>query len=369
MVPVPEQPNLLVTVFLTFILCLVLVLPLRVHVIEKNLEYFFALMGLLSIGGVYTLGLVSSELLDEVFSHALFSPVSIGGKPIGITQVVLLAGLAFGVLGEKFYSAISNASRRLGLPLLVFVVVLALGLSSSLISAIVASVVAAEILRGLPVGDEKKRRIAVVACFSIGAGAALTPVGEPLSTIAVSKLSGEPYHAGFWFLVDLLGPIIVPLILGLSIYAAFIARGIEAGRASSLGLSGSGSRISDAFTRAFRVYVFVFALELLGASFSPISYWYLRRMPDWAVYWFNTISAVLDNATLTAAEISPALSIEQIRSALMSLIISGGILIPGNVPNIVVAARLDIGSREWARIGLPLGFALLAACFPVVELL
>ncbi|MDK2383833.1 MAG: DUF1646 family protein, partial [Candidatus Korarchaeota archaeon] len=111
------------------------------------------------------------------------------------------------------------------------------------------------------------------------------------------------------------------------------------------------------------------ALELLGHGFTPIIEWYLSKIPGYILYWVNMVSAVLDNATLTAAEIGPALSLEQIRSALASLIISGGMLIPGNIPNIVAAGRLGISSREWARRGVPIGLVLLAAYFIVVEVL
>jgi predicted cation transporter len=71
------------------------------------------------------------------------------------------------------------------------------------------------------------------------------------------------------------------------------------------------------------------------------------------------VSAVLDNATLAAAEIAPQLNIAQIKSALIALLISGGMLIPGNIPNIVAAGRLRIGSREWAKVGIPLGLVLM----------
>jgi len=72
---------------------------------------------------------------------------------------------------------------------------------------------------------------------------------------------------------------------------------------------------------------------------------------------------VLDNATLAAAEISPALSLPQITSALMGLLIAGGMLIPGNIPNIIAAGRLEITSREWAGVGVPLGLVLMVFFF------
>jgi len=44
------------------------------------------------------------------------------------------------------------------------------------------------------------------------------------------------------------------------------------------------------------------------------------------------ISAILDNATLTAAEIDPSMSQRQINAALYGLLISGGMLIPAISP-------------------------------------
>jgi len=80
------------------------------------------------------------------------------------------------------------------------------------------------------------------------------------------------------------------------------------------------------------------------------------------------VSAVLDNATLTAAEISPKMTIEQIDFILMGLLISGGMLIPGNIPNIISASKLKIKSREWARLGVPLGLGLMLIYFIIFEL-
>jgi len=82
----------------------------------------------------------------------------------------------------------------------------------------------------------------------------------------------------------------------------------------------------------------------------------------------NMISAILDNATLAAAEISAKMTAQQIQAILMGLLISGGMLIPGNIPNIVSASKLKIGSREWARLGVPFGLALMIIYFVVLFL-
>jgi predicted cation transporter len=52
----------------------------------------------------------------------------------------------------------------------------------------------------------------------------------------------------------------------------------------------------------------------------------------------------------------------------MKHLIAGGMLIPGNIPNIIAAGKLHIKSREWARFGVPLGAALMLVFFLVLEM-
>jgi predicted cation transporter len=103
------------------------------------------------------------------------------------------------------------------------------------------------------------------------------------------------------------------------------------------------------------------ALIFLGAGFKPLIERYLVNLPSLVLYWANMVSAVLDNATLAAAEIGPSLTETQIKDALLGLLISGGMLIPGNIPNIIAAHALHIKSTEWARLGVPLGLIVMAA--------
>ena len=127
--------------------------------------------------------------------------------------------------------------------------------------------------------------------------------------------------------------------------------------------------VTAVIIRAAKVYLFVAALVLLGEGFRPLIVWYFQKIPGEALYWFNTISAVLDNATLTAVEIGPTLTLPQITGIIMGLSIAGGMLIPGNIPNIVAAGRLKISMKEWARLGLPIGFALMAVYFVILYVL
>ena len=78
------------------------------------------------------------------------------------------------------------------------------------------------------------------------------------------------------------------------------------------------------------------------------------------------VSAILDNATLTAIEIDPSMALPQIVSIIMGLAIAGGMLIPGNIPNIVVAGKMRISMKEWAVIGVPIGLYVMAVYFVVL---
>jgi len=205
-------------------------------------------------------------------------------------------------------------------------------------------------------------RIVVLACFAIGLGAALTPVGEPLSTIATAKL-----HQDFWFLLRLLGIWVVPGVLALGVVAwAHRMTGPPTDEVTPV-TGPEGYR--GVVVRAARVYLFVMALTFLGEGFKPVIDRYIIQLGAPVLYWINLVSAILDNATLTAAEISPSMTTAQVRAVLMGLLISGGMLIPGNIPNIIAAGKLGIKSREWAVIAIPIGAVLLVVYFVLLFLL
>ncbi|WP_236698079.1 DUF1646 family protein [Pyrodictium occultum] len=362
---IPQEPVAGVVGVLVSILLAVLALPMVSKRVEENLEPFFLVMGIIAVAAIYAAGILPASGLADLAKKALLTPVMLHGVPIGITQVVLIAGLIFWRYHDPIYRGIGGLLQRLGLRGFLFVMITLLGLTSGIISVIVAAVVFAEIMAAVPLPRERKVEATVLAAFALGMGAALTPVGEPLATIAVSKLSGPPYHAGFDFLLRLLGPYIVPAVVAVAAYTALrVSRGAgEEARESMVGGVVYGETLYTVIIRAVRVYIFVAALELLGTSFTPLVKWYFTRIPPYILYWVNMISAVVDNATLTAAEIGPFLTLSQIKAALLGLIVSGGMLIPGNIPNIVAAGRLGITSKEWARIGIPFGIALLAIFF------
>ena len=338
---------------LTVIMGLTLVLPFSVKRVEEDLEAFLFIMGLgaVSISGIWSLHLIKEALRE----------------PIAITAAVGIVGWLFREVRHHLHSWMDALTKRLGLGGTIFVIVLFLGLGSSVFTAIVAAIMLAEVVTLLKLKREYEVKLTVYACYAIGLGAALTPLGEPLSTIVVAKLKGPPHNADFFYLIKLIGVWIVP---GVLLAAAMAARGAKKADTGEPGLREDAHDTNKIIaTRAGKVYIFVMALIFLGAGLSPLAERFVAKMPLWALYWVNSVSAILDNATLAAAEIAPVMTDKQITFILMGLLISGGMLIPGNIPNIVSSAKLGIKSREWAKAALPFGGALMLAYFIAMMLL
>jgi predicted cation transporter len=336
----------MLTIGLSLIFIVVLVGPFLNKKIESNLEAFLFLMGVVSATFANAW---SAEVIHEGFI-----------APINITLAVLGAGVVFHYLRTYIDHFMRRVLVTIPLAVIVCAGIVILGLLSSIISAIIAALLLVEFITVLPLHRQAEVNLTIIACFAIGLGAALTPLGEPLSTIVVSKLSGEPYHATFYYLFNLLALYVVPAVVVLGIIGIFLVHGRPEDTEESLAAEEQEEKLSEVFIRAGKVYIFVMALIFLGAGFKPLIDTYLLRLPSQILFWVNMVSAILDNATLAAAEIGPALSTAQIKSALLGLLISGGMLIPGNIPNIIAAHALHIKSTEWAKLGVPLGLVIMS---------
>ncbi|MGN6719834.1 MAG: DUF1646 family protein [Candidatus Binatia bacterium] len=330
---------------LVLIFVVVLIGPFLNKKIEANLEAFLFIMGVLSAS---LSNAWSAEVIHEGFM-----------APINITLAVLGAGVLFHFLRKYIDHAMRRILVTVPLKAIVCSAIIVLGLLSSIISAIIAALLLVELITVLPLHRRAEINLTIIACFAIGLGAALTPLGEPLSTIVVSKLSGAPYHATFYYLFGLLASSVIPAVVVLGIAGTFLVVEEPEDSGDSLAAEKNEEKLSEVFIRAAKVYLFVMALIFLGAGFKPLIDSYLLKLPSQILFWVNMVSAILDNATLAAAEIGPSLSTAQIKSALLGLLISGGMLIPGNIPNIIAAHALRIKSTEWAKLGVPLGVVIM----------
>jgi predicted cation transporter len=334
------------------ILLLVLVLPFLVERVEGNLEIFLFVMGILAVT-------VSSQWALPLVEEALV-------EPIAISAAVLVAGLLFKLLRPAARRLVGAALSRLGMKAFAFAVVVVLGLVSSVITAIIAALLLVEVIDCMRLDRRDEVRLVVIACFAIGMGAVLSPLGEPLATIVIAKLKGEPYNASFWFLFAEFWRYVVPGVLAFGVLAAIVVKkgpedeGLSEDRAEG---------VKDILLRTARTYLFVMALVLLGRGFKPIIDAYISKLPPAGLFWLNSISAILDNATLAAAELGPTMRMDQLAYALLGLIIAGGMLIPGNIPNIISAGKLKITSREWMSVGLPIGAAAMVLYFLLLQVL
>jgi predicted cation transporter len=315
--------------------------------VESNLEAFLFVMGAISatLSGAW-----SAEVVHEGFV-----------APVSITLAVLGAGVLFHYLRSYLDHIMRRVLITVPLAVIVCAGIILLALLSSVISAIIAALLLVEFITILPLHRHAEVNLTIIACFAIGLGAALTPLGEPLSTIVISKLSGAPYHADFFYLARLLAFYVVPTVILLGIAAIFLVHEQPEDTEESLAEEEEEEKLSEVFIRGGKVYIFVMALIFLGAGFKPLIDTYVIKLPSQILFWVNMVSAVLDNATLAAAEIGPTLGEAQIKSALLGLLISGGMLIPGNIPNIIAAHALRIKSTEWAKLGVPLGLVMMTA--------
>jgi len=324
----------------------VLLGPILVPPIERNLELFFLVAGTLiaAVTGQLSLPLIHAALRE----------------PLSLTTAVLIFGIAFRFLRERLDRLFAKAVRIFSHRWLCFGLTVVLGILAGFITVVVAALILAEAIALLKLDRTAATATTVFGCFAIGLGGGLTPLGMPASTLVLAAL-----HADFWYLARLLGSFVIAGIVLSAVPSIFLP--LEAGEPAPPLVTESNSWTP--VVRAAKVYIFIVGLVGLSAGLRPLVDAYLRDLPGAALFWLNTLSAVVDNATLAAVEIGPALSRQQQRSAMLSLLISGGILIPGNIPNIVAASRLGIGSRDWARYGIATGAFLLLLCFLALKLL
>ena len=328
----------------TLVIVVVLLGPVFIKAIERNVELFFLLIGVLT---ACVMGRFDATLVRAALS-----------EPLSFTAAVLVFGATFRLLRDYLDQLLRRIIRLLDPRILCFCLAIILGFLAAIITPVVSALVFVEAISLLRCDRRTEVLAAVFACFAIGFGAGLTPLGMPGIAVVLRSL-----HADFWYLARLLGPFVVVGVILAAVPLLFLPF------SSSEPLDTTAVKDSWGIVlliRPAKVYVFIAGLVALSDGLRPVVNAYIHRLPDGLLFWMNTLSAVVNNSTLAAVEISPSLSMNQQRAALLGLLISGGALVTGNIPNIVAASRLGITSREWAKIGLGTGALLLILCFAVL---
>ena len=334
---------------LIILLAITFVLPIISKEVERNLELFLFVVG---ISAAITADALNRELLLTVVQNKFMYT---------IVFAVLIGGFLFKALSTHVKGALTTILKHIPLKLFVFLLISILGLLSSVITAIIASLLLVEIISILPISRKHKININIISCFSIGLGAVLTPIGEPLATIVVSKLD-----VNFWFLLEQFGIYIIPGILVLGIIDASYAKEEKNEEKENEGVDIEETNKTIAI-RGLKIVFFIIALDLLGEGFKPIIDTYIIGLDTRYLYWINISSVILDNATL----IPSRNKYQNVRITSEScinrgLLISGGMMIPGNIPNIISAGKLKIKSSEWIKFGVPLGLVIMIVYYVIL---
>jgi predicted cation transporter len=129
MTDIPAEPVWGIVAGLVIIVLMILILPLKVKLVEHNLEVFFLIMGILSVT-------ISGVWGGQLVIDALTAPVTIGSLPVGIFQVVLVVGIIIFFFHKQFSSAVMIMANRLSISVFIFIRVAIMGLLSSVISVI-----------------------------------------------------------------------------------------------------------------------------------------------------------------------------------------------------------------------------------------
>ena len=117
---------------LSALIVLVLILPLTWHKVEENLEIFLFLCGISAVS-------ISHTWSDPLVLAALEDPIK-------ITIAVLVAGWLFRRFHSHLQKLTLKAVRSMGLKGTIFLIIILLGFSSSLITAIIAALILAEVV-------------------------------------------------------------------------------------------------------------------------------------------------------------------------------------------------------------------------------
>lgn len=317
--------------------------PLAAAPLEKNLEFYFLAIGVLAI-------VLARRLNWTVAWDAARAPV-------WIAMAVAVAGVIFSAARTSLDRLLIRLESMVARSVLTAFAVFMIAVLSSVITAIVAAMVLAETVKLLRLPEPARIRVTVSGCFAIGLGSALTPLGGPLAALA-ARAMGLPF-LGFF---ALLGPYVLPGMALCAAIAGFSARGCLLQRDT---IAHVRERWRDVLLQAVKIYAFVGGLVLVSEALAPLAEQYVSRVSSSALFWLNIVSAALDNATLVALEIHN-MEASRARVAIIALLVSGGMLIPGNVPNIVCAGLLKIDSLAWAKVAIPLGLVMMSAYFLVL---
>ena len=339
--------SLLAKILLGLVVLNLLVWPLKSKWVENHLEIFLLMVG---AAAVTISGMWSKEFIYDALN-----------SPVNVAFIVLVVSIIFNYYSRYIFRVLFVLFRFFEPKYSFAILVFLLGITSSVFSVTVAALVLAEVLQVVNLEREQTVKVTVYACYAIGLGAVLLPLAEPLGLVIYKELAAGPHQADFFFVLKHFFWWIVPGILLMALAAGYTVRNANA--QVELHIREDKEDTRSMLRRTWHIYLFVAALTLISTGLRPFADATIARLSGKILFWANSVSVIIDNATLAAIEITPDVTIPNLMYMVIGLAAFGSMLIQGNLPNIVAAEKLGIKSREWARVAVPTGLVLMSGYF------
>lgn len=246
MVLIPVETGLIV------IFLVVLLGPLLIKRIERNLEAFLFLIGACAI-------VLSRSWHIDLVEEAVQEPVV-----IGILLSVLVAGLIVHYRRPHFLHGINDILLDGITMKVIFLEIVVVGLSAAIITPIIPFFVLVEAVNYLSLPRGSRAIITALGCISIILGAALPYVEGLSSEIAVTKMQGELPSAGILPL-ELQSLYILLIILVLGLISIFFSE--EKVKAMEMQAFEGVAAHKKMAIWGVRLFMFAGALLLVGVAF------------------------------------------------------------------------------------------------------
>lgn len=338
---------MLTKILLGLVVINLLVWPLVSKWVENHLEIFLLLVGVaaVTISGGWSKAFVYQTL----------------NAPINVAFIVLVVSIIFNYYSRYIFRVLFILFRYFEPKYSFAILVFLLGMTSSVFSVTVAALILAEVLQVVNLEREQTVRVTVYACYAIGLGAVLLPLAEPLGLVIYNELAAGPHKADFFFMLQHFFWWIMPAVLLLSVAAGYTLRHVNTQVQLHIREDKEDSR--SMLRRTWHVYLFVAALHLISTGLRPFAQSTIAHLSGKILFWANSVSVIIDNATLAAIEVTPEVTMSNLMYMVIGLAAFGSMLVQGNLPNIVAAEKLGIKSREWARVAVPAGLVLMGGYF------
>lgn len=339
--------SLLTKILLAVVVVNLLVWPLVSKWVENHLELFLLLVG---AAAVTIIGGWNKNFVYQTLN-----------SPVNVAFIVLVVSVIFNYYSRYIFRVLFVLFKYLEPRYSFAVLVFLLGLTSSIFSVTVAALVLAEVLQVVNLEREQTVKVTVYACYAIGMGAVLLPLAEPLGLVIYNELAAGVHQADFFFMLKHFFWWIVPGIAVMALAAGYTVR--HANTQVQLHIREDKEDYKSMLRRTWHIYLFVAALSLISTGLRPFAQSTIAQLSGKILFWANSVSVIIDNATLAAIEVTPNVTVPNLMYMVIGLAAFGSMLIQGNLPNIVAAEKLGIKSREWARVAVPAGLVLMSGYF------